>query len=117
LVLLTASVVSIACCGSESDTALIVVDISISGYAVPDELDALHFEFSDAQGVFVERTLLLSVGDTSPSLTLQRGARTPRDLTLVVYGDHRGTSVTSSDPVTLQFEDGEITHVTVSLAQ
>ncbi|MFC1609618.1 hypothetical protein ACFL6C_01545 [Myxococcota bacterium] len=101
-------------CGE--DVSIIVIDVDLDGYRVPEEIDTLHFELSDSDGVFVERTYELPASETTPSLPLERGIRTPRELTLVIYADHEGALVMQSPPIPLVFEEGEVQHVRVDLS-
>jgi hypothetical protein len=80
------------------------VEVSWSGYAVPDDLDQLHFELSDEEGVFVERGYTLPDDAPPASIALCRGARTPAELSLVVYGMRDSSAVTQSPPETVSFE-------------
>jgi len=110
-----ASVAGLAMFACGGEVSAIVVDVDIDGYRVPEEIDTLHFELSDTEGVFVERTYELISGETSPSLSLKRGERTPRRLTLVIFADHQGTPETQSAPTPVVFVDGEVGHVHVTL--
>ncbi|MFC1609445.1 hypothetical protein ACFL6C_00670 [Myxococcota bacterium] len=90
-------------CGEEE--SCLEINVSVENHEVPAGIDRLHIELSDADGVFVERTYELEPG-VPPSLTLCRGSRSPRKLTLVVYGVLGESLVTQSDPVEVVFKPG-----------
>ena len=88
------------------------VEVRWSDYLVPADLDQLHFELSDEEGVFVERGYALPDDAPPASIALCQGARTPLDLDLVVYGMLDALAVTQSPPRAISFEPpGEVYQV------
>jgi len=93
-------------CGAEP--TCVVIEVDWLGYLAPEALDTLHFELSDDQGVFVERSFPLSTDAPPASLALCQGARTPAQLELVVFGLRGSEVVTQSTPREVSFGvDGE----------
>jgi hypothetical protein len=92
---------SIAACGSDE---CVRVNVDTSAFAVPEELDTLHFRLLDLRGLFTERSYELTDGEASVELC--RGERTSRTVRLIVLGLSGGTVISSAPEVAIDFEDG-----------
>jgi hypothetical protein len=104
--------------GCGPDFRCVELSTRLGHYTVPTDLDQLHVRLVDGEGVFVERTFPLQTDDTTPTLVLCPGPRTPLQMTAVVYGLNTSTSppqvVAQSAPVDLRF-DGSMPAQVVSL--
>ena len=101
-----------ATCGGE---ATVLVDVDLSRLAVPTELDLVHAEISDKEGVFVGRNVPLTDGQTELTIEFIQGPRTPDALTLIVYGYLQSVLVTESEPQSFTFEAGKEKRLKVRL--
>jgi hypothetical protein len=116
LALLFASIAllaSIVSCGA-SQTA-IIVDVDVSRFRVPDDVDRLFLQLEESDGATIGRTETLPAGIQRAPIELIRGPRTSLRPTLVVFA-YRGTAlIAQSSPTTLSFAEGRTTKVEISL--
>ena len=102
-------------CGDDTEPA-VYVDVLLGGYEVPAQLDTLHFEISDSEGLLAERSYPLEAGEERASLTLFKGPLTrAQPLSLTVYGYLGGTIVARTGPETIVFRRSKVAELTVTL--
>jgi len=92
--------------GVSCDSAVqLQVEVSWDGFQAPTQLEQLHFQLYDADGLLVERSF--EVPDDAPPavVTLVPGTHTPNRLSLVVLGLRAGQIVTRSAAQNIDFED------------
>lgn len=97
---------ALACSACGDDATLVVVEVEIQTYDVPAELDLLHFQLSDDEGLFAERSYALEPGDSEASLVLYPGGRTAVEFDVVIVGLLDDTLVTQSDPTHVAVVEG-----------
>ncbi|OGQ81586.1 MAG: hypothetical protein A2289_09375 [Deltaproteobacteria bacterium RIFOXYA12_FULL_58_15] len=112
-------------CGDDSsvlqDDASVLVDIDLSAFSIPAELDSMNALLFDAEIpvpgdlAFYEHNHPLSEDRTSLKVEFIQGPQTPDRMTLVVCGFRQSTVVGSAEQLPLVFEAGEQTQVEVRM--
>ena len=92
-------------CGGEVFT---LVRVDLGSLTVPVDIDALHLEISDMEGLLTERSFAL-LPNEQPSITLRPGPRTEKVVDLKILGLLEGKVVAESELVSVDFSQTEIT--------
>jgi hypothetical protein len=100
-------------CGSSEEA--LIVEVDVTRFEVPAQLDTLHLELREADGQLVGFDQALEVGMPRPAVRLVRGARTSASPTLVVYGFKDSRLVAQSSAVALRFIEDETPIVRLAL--
>ena len=99
--LMAVALALLAGCGAAAE---LQIEVRWSGHQPPAQLEQLHFQLGDADGVLAERSF--EVPDDAPPalLTLAQGPHTPAQLALVVLGLRGDEVVTRSSAQPIDFE-------------
>lgn len=105
-------VVTLARCGGV-ETA-VVVEVDVSHYRVPGDVDELVFELADDGAVVTDRSFTPLAGERRASVTLVPSESNAGPFQLTVHGLLEGLPVAITDPIKIVFEPDR--HPTVRLA-
>jgi len=110
-----ALVVLLGLAGCGSGEAVIVLEVDLTDFAVPAEVDLIHVELSDDTGAQIGHNFTLDDGDSRPIVDLVRGSRISRTIDLVVYALKGTQRVAASPSEQVSFRKGEIREVAVKI--
>jgi hypothetical protein len=104
----------VGACGEET---AIIVATDLRAFQVPEEVDALYLELSDADGALIGRSFPLAAGQADFSIELLRGDRLPETFTLVLYAFLADVRVARSPPRQVSFAADETQKLTLVLTR
>lgn len=94
-------VVALARCGGVETAVLVEVDVS--RYRIPSEVDELVFELGDGEEVVTDRSFTPLAGERRASVTLVPSESNAGPFQLTVHGLLEGLPVAITDPVEIVF--------------
>lgn len=103
-----------ALAGCGSDETMVVLEVELTRYQIPLQMNHIVAEFTDGEGYLVERDLPLSAGQALVRIAVKQGPATPTKLTVSVHALLDDTVVAESLPQSFVFREGESVALRVS---